>query len=121
MVQGLGIRYETGPATHPSTGRHMPDLPGAEDAVRLPRPVLFDLTDSAELRAVADGWAHRVDVRTLPGPTGLTALLVCPDGYVAWATDGETGATDLGVLRHTLSRWFGTPSPDPDEGQPGRV
>jgi len=107
MVQGLDIRYDIGPAAHPLTGRHLPDLPGLEDAMRLPRPVLFDLADSAKLRAAADGWADRVDVRTLPGRTELTGLLVRPDGYVAWAADGETDSTDLDALRDTLGRWFG--------------
>ncbi|MFJ5222200.1 FAD-dependent oxidoreductase [Streptomyces sp. NPDC088400] len=109
MVQGLDIRYEMGPATHPLTGRHVPDLPGVEDAMRFLRPVLFDLADSAKLRAAVDGWADRVDVCTLPGSTELTALLVRPDGYVAWAADGETDATDLDALRHALGKWFGDP------------
>ncbi|WP_326687474.1 MULTISPECIES: hypothetical protein [unclassified Streptomyces] len=75
--------------------------------MRLPRPVLFDLADSAKLRAAAEGWTDRVDVRTLPGQDGPTALLVRPDGYVAWAAEGETDATDLDALRHALGSWFG--------------
>jgi 2-polyprenyl-6-methoxyphenol hydroxylase-like FAD-dependent oxidoreductase len=107
MVQGLDIQYDLGPATHPLIGKHVPDLPGAEDAMRLPRPVLFDLADSAKLRATAEGWTDRVDVRTLPASTGPTALLVRPDGYVAWAAEGEFGAGDLDAIREALGRWFG--------------
>jgi 2-polyprenyl-6-methoxyphenol hydroxylase-like FAD-dependent oxidoreductase len=107
MLQGLDISYDLGPATHPLIGRHLPDLPGLEDAMRLPRPVLFDLADSAKLRAAADGWTDRVDVHTLPGTTELTGLLVRPDGYVVWAAEGETDSTDLDVLRDALGRWFG--------------
>jgi hypothetical protein len=110
-MQGLDIRYEADPAAHPLTGRHVPDLPGVEDATGLPRPVLFDLRDSAELRATVDRWTDRVDVRALPDSTGLTALLVRPDGYVAWAAEGETDTTDLDSLRHALTRWFGEPRP----------
>ncbi|HWO68983.1 MAG TPA: FAD-dependent monooxygenase [Umezawaea sp.] len=108
-MQGLDVRYEVVPEAHPLTGRHVPDLPGVEDALRLPRPVLFDLRDSAKLRAAVDGWTDRVDVRTLPGPTELAGMLVRPDGYVAWAAEGETDTTDLDVLRQALTRWFGEP------------
>lgn len=105
-LQGLDIRYDVGPWTHPLTGRHLPDLPGLADAMRLPRPVLADLTGSAELRAVADGWSDRVDLRRLPETPGVTALLIRPDGYVAWATDGTPDTTSL---REALETWFGKP------------
>jgi hypothetical protein len=38
------------------TGRNVPDLPGLEDAMRLPRPALFDLADSAKLRGTLGSW-----------------------------------------------------------------
>jgi bifunctional hydroxylase/dehydrase len=51
---------------------------------------------------VAAGWADRVDVvETADGTTG--ARLVRPDGYVAWAAEGEAG------LPVALRRWFGAP------------
>jgi 2-polyprenyl-6-methoxyphenol hydroxylase-like FAD-dependent oxidoreductase len=102
-LQGLDVRYDVGPWTHPLTGRHLPDLPGLTDAGRLPRPVL---AGSAEVRAVADGWRDRVDVRPLPETPGVTALLVRPDGYVAWAADGTPSPT---ALRDALRTWFGGP------------
>lgn len=34
-----------------------------------------------------------------------TALLLRPDGYVAWAS--STPAPDVGALRAALARWFG--------------
>jgi hypothetical protein len=77
--------------------------------MRLPRPVLFDLSGSAGLRTAVDGWTDRVDVRALTASTDLAALLVRPDGYVAWAVDGEVEADDLTALRDTLTRWFGEP------------
>jgi hypothetical protein len=58
------------------------------------------------LRAVADCWSDRVDVRRLPETPGVTALLVRPDGYVAWAADG---APDEESLRDALCTWFGDP------------
>jgi hypothetical protein len=93
-----------GPWTHSLTGRYLPGLPGLADATW--RPVLADLTGSAELRAVADGWIDRVDLRRLPEAPGVTALLLRPDGYVAWAADGTPDTTSL---REALSTWFGKP------------
>lgn len=66
--------------------------------------------DQRRLRAFAgsgDRRTDRVDVRALTAPTALAALLVRPDGYVAWAVDGEVGAGDLIDLRTALTRWFG--------------
>jgi 2-polyprenyl-6-methoxyphenol hydroxylase-like FAD-dependent oxidoreductase len=108
-LHGLDIRYDVGPWTHSLTGRYLPDLPGLaglDEAMWSPRPVLADLTGSAELRAVADGWIDRVDLRRLPESPGVTALLLRPDGYVAWAADGTPDTTSL---REALSTWFGKP------------
>ncbi|GLY40392.1 FAD-dependent oxidoreductase [Amycolatopsis sp. NBRC 101858] len=102
-LQGLDIRYDVGPWTHSLTGRYLPDVPGLAEG---PRPVLADLTGSAEMRAVAAGWTDRVDVRRLPETPGVTALLLRPDGYIAWATDG---APDPTSLREALCTWFGKP------------
>lgn len=43
-----------------------------------------------------------------PVLSATTALLVRPDGYVAWATDTGT-ETDPEDLRAALQRWFGDP------------
>jgi 2-polyprenyl-6-methoxyphenol hydroxylase-like FAD-dependent oxidoreductase len=109
MMQGRGIRYEMGSGQHPLIGKPVPDIPGIEDAMRLPRPVLFDLPGNADLRTTVDGWTDRVDVRALTASTDLGALLVRPDGYVAWAVNGEVGAGDLIGLCNALTRWFGKP------------
>ncbi|WP_284746177.1 FAD-dependent monooxygenase [Amycolatopsis sp. RTGN1] len=102
-LQGLDIRYDVGAWTHPLTGRYLPDLPGLAEAAR---PVLADRTGSAEVRAVADGWIDRVDLCRLPETPGVTALLLRPDGYVAWAA---YGTPDTASLREALSTWFGKP------------
>ncbi|MEA5363023.1 FAD-dependent monooxygenase [Amycolatopsis sp., V23-08] len=102
-LQGLDIRYGVSPWPHPLTGRYLPDLAGLAET---PRPILADRTGSTEVRAVADGWSDRVDLRRLPETPGVTALLLRPDGYVAWATDGTPDTTSL---REALSTWFGKP------------
>jgi hypothetical protein len=52
-------------------------------------------------------WADRVDVVTAAGTDApADALLIRPDGYVAWAADGPDG-TGVVRLRQALGRWFG--------------
>jgi hypothetical protein len=49
----------------------------------------------------ATGWTDRIDVVTTTADLGAAAVLVRPDGYVAWA--GDTGLTEA------LRTWFGDP------------
>jgi hypothetical protein len=60
------------------------------------------------VREAATGWKGRVTTvaGTLSSPFDeVAALLVRPDGYVAWAGDGGPG------LDEALRRWFGDPDP----------
>ncbi|MDQ2835920.1 MAG: FAD-dependent monooxygenase [Actinomycetota bacterium] len=118
MVSGLEIEYDVGGGTHPLLGRRMPHLelagsgriPSSTAALRSGRGVLLDLADNPVLRHRAAGWQDRVDVVTATarnldhaGPlSGTTAILIRPDGYVAWAAPGSW--TDLPMALH---RWFG--------------
>ncbi|WP_424217516.1 FAD-dependent monooxygenase (plasmid) [Streptomyces sp. BI20] len=120
MISGLDIRHDVGSGPHPLLGRRLPALPllvrGAETTARAllrrGHGVLIDLADNPRLRARAAGWTDRVDLVTaeapeLPADTGLagtTALLLRPDGHVAWAAPGSHH--DLPMA---LSRWFGDP------------
>jgi 2-polyprenyl-6-methoxyphenol hydroxylase-like FAD-dependent oxidoreductase len=120
IISGLDIHYDLGEG-HPLLGRRMPDLDlvTGDGPVRVfsllhrATPVLVNLGEPGVLEI--DQWADRValvDARTvgpweLPvvGPvTAPGAVLIRPDGYVAWVGDG----TDRG-LRDALATWFGAP------------
>ncbi|KUL31157.1 FAD-dependent monooxygenase [Streptomyces regalis] len=123
QASGLDIRYDVGTGAHPALGLRMPDLdvvtsafPGTGTPVsqllRPARGVLLDLADDAELRSVAAPWGDRVDVTTgafhnLPSYepfAGTDAVLLRPDGHVAWTSPGADDG-----LETALNRWFGTP------------
>lgn len=119
MVSGLEIRYDVGQGDHPLVGRRLPprDLILATDKtttaslLRSAKGVLLDLADDAGLRRAAAGWADRVDIVTAPIHAPVAgdplaaedAVLVRPDGYVAWA------ATAGMALSTALHQWFGDP------------
>jgi len=118
LISGLDIRYDLGEG-HALLGRRMPDLDliTSEGELRMfellhrAQPVLLNLGDSASLDVTA--WDDRVRLveATYEGPWELpvlgtveapTAVLVRPDGYVAWVGHG----TDEG-LRDAMTTWFG--------------
>ncbi|MFB4310300.1 FAD-dependent monooxygenase [Actinomadura sp. GTD37] len=121
MVSGLEIRYDMGPGRHPLLGLRMPNQelvaePGKTTTAELlhrGRGVLLDLTGDAALRDAAEPWADRIGVVTAephaPDPdgplAGADAVLVRPDGHVAWASP-DPARQDLPTV---LRRWFGSP------------
>ena len=118
MISGLDVHYDLGEG-HPMLGWRMPDLDlaTANGPVRVfellhnAKPVLLNLGDAGALDITA--WAERVQLvdATYAGPWELpvlgevsapSAVLVRPDGHVAWIGEGR----DAG-LRDALTRWFG--------------
>ena len=118
MMSGLDIHYDLG-AGHPLLGRRMPDLDLVTESgprrvftlLHDARPVLLNLGEPGALDIAP--WAdrvQRVDARyagawelpVLGAVAAPTAVLIRPDGYVAWVGDG----TDQG-LRDALTTWFG--------------
>ena len=124
-LAGLDIAYDTGdPEAHPLLGRRMPDLDlttsdGAatrvSELLHPARPVLLDLADrdATPLPTRVRRVAARHDAATWELPavgevTAPTAVLIRPDGHVAWVGEGtDDGLTDA------LTTWFGTPAVAP--------
>jgi 3-(3-hydroxy-phenyl)propionate hydroxylase len=119
-MSGLDLHYELGEG-HPLLGRRMPDLElvTASGPLRVftllhdARPVLLNLGEPGGLDITP--WADRGQLidATYGGPwelpvlgevTAPTAVLIRPDGYVAWVGDH----TRLG-LAEALTTWFGPP------------
>ncbi|MGM0350855.1 FAD-dependent monooxygenase [Streptomyces sp. Adlamb9] len=113
-LNGGGVRYELAGA-HPLTGRSAPDLEltGAgrlADHLHTGRALLLDLADDPGLRALAAGYAGRVDTLTArcPSRPRLAAVLVRPDGFTAWAADAGTPTPAAGLAK-ALQEWFAVP------------
>ena len=121
MLSGLDIRYDLGEG-HPLLGRRMPDLDlvtanGPRRVFTLlhhAQPVLLNLGEPGGLDI--SPWADRVrlidancvgrwELPVLGAITAPDAVLIRPDGYVAWVGD----QTQLG-LAEALTTWFGAPT-----------
>jgi 2-polyprenyl-6-methoxyphenol hydroxylase-like FAD-dependent oxidoreductase len=119
MMSGLDIQYDLGEG-HPLLGRRMPDLdlvvPGGtvrvftllHDAkavlLNLGKPSSLDLSSRAtRVFAIDAEYDGDWELPALGQVAAPDAVLIRPDGYVAWVGEG----TDKG-LRDALSTWFGS-------------
>jgi 2-polyprenyl-6-methoxyphenol hydroxylase-like FAD-dependent oxidoreductase len=113
VMSGLEIHYDLGEG-HPLLGRRMPDLDlvTADGALRVftllhdARPVLLNLGERGAFDfpwSVDAEYAGEWVLPVLGKVAAPAAVLIRPDGYVAWVSDG----TDAG-LRDALAAWFGT-------------
>jgi 2-polyprenyl-6-methoxyphenol hydroxylase-like FAD-dependent oxidoreductase len=120
IVTALDVHYDLGEG-HPLLGRRMPDfdLITADGPLRVfqllheARPLLLNLGQPGDLDIAP--WADRVrlidashegewELPVLGVVDAPTAVLIRPDGYVAWV-----GGTDAG-LADALATWFGPPN-----------
>jgi 2-polyprenyl-6-methoxyphenol hydroxylase-like FAD-dependent oxidoreductase len=118
VMSGLDIHYDVGEG-HPLLGRRIPDLDLVTEGGPLrvftllhgARPVLLNLREPGTFDVAP--WADRVrsidatyggtwELPVLGAVDAPSAVLIRPDGYVAWVGD-ETG---VGLV-DALVRWFG--------------
>jgi 3-(3-hydroxy-phenyl)propionate hydroxylase len=118
IMSGLDIHYDPGPG-HPLLGRRMPDLDivtasGTQrvfSLLRNARPVLINFGMPRALDIAS--WSDRVqyldakydgkwDLPVLGEVAAPAAVLIRPDGYVAWVGDGTSAG-----LTEAMTKWFG--------------
>jgi 2-polyprenyl-6-methoxyphenol hydroxylase-like FAD-dependent oxidoreductase len=118
VMSGLEVHYDLGEG-HPLLGRRMPDLDvvTADGPLQVftllhgARPVLLNLGERGTLDVTS--WADRVqlvdaayagawELPVIGAVTAPAAVLIRPDGYVAWVGDGS----ELGLV-DALTTWFG--------------
>jgi 3-(3-hydroxy-phenyl)propionate hydroxylase len=121
IVSGLDIHYFLGEG-HPLLGRRMPDLDLTTadcprrvfELLHHARPLLlnlgqpggFDITPWADRVQLVDAsYEGEWELPILGVVSAPTAVLVRPDGYVAWVGEG----THLGLV-DALTSWFGPPT-----------
>jgi 3-(3-hydroxy-phenyl)propionate hydroxylase len=122
MMSGLDIRYDLGEG-HPLLGRRMPDLDvvtasrprRSSSFLHRAQPILLNFGSPQAIDIAA--WSERVqyvdatyagkwELPVLGAVAAPNAVLIRPDGYVAWVGDGTTQG-----LAEALTTWFGTPAP----------
>ncbi|MGL5826352.1 MAG: hypothetical protein ACRCYU_16295 [Nocardioides sp.] len=121
LLSGLDVHYDLGEG-HPLLGRRMPDLDlitaqGPRRVFELlhdARPVLLDL--GAPDRIDITPWSGRVqhidadhtgtwELPVIGTVTAPNAVLIRPDGHVAWVDDRTQAGLD-----QALTTWFGQPT-----------
>ena len=108
-VWGVSLRYDLG-EEHPLVGRSCPDFELADGTrvgvlLRAGSGLLLDFGGESSLGALARRWGDRVRYvgSDAKDRLGLRAVLVRPDGFVAWASDTDPRPED--VVR-AATRWF---------------
>jgi hypothetical protein len=120
MMSGLDVHYDLGEG-HPLLGRRMPDLDlntangplrvfellheGRPVLLNLGEPGAFDIAPWANrVQSIDANYAGKWQLPALGEVTAPTAVLIRPDGYVAWVGDGPQQK-----LADALATWFGPP------------
>ncbi|MES2111746.1 MAG: FAD-dependent monooxygenase [Bacteroidota bacterium] len=108
-VWGINTRYNLG-GVHPLIGRSVPDFE-LENGSRIGelmqhgRGLLLDFDTNSSLKALAGEYGSQIDYISgaAKDQLGLNAVLVRPDGIIAWVADNNA---DYTRLRHATEKWF---------------
>lgn len=97
---------------HKLIGCSMPELElenGTRLGVKLHggNGLLVEFSDDRKLAKLDQGYKDRVNYLTIPvkDNLGLQAMLVRPDGIVAWVAEQDP-ETDIEAAKKALRRWF---------------
>ena len=121
MMSGLDIHYDLGDG-HPLLGRRMPDLDIVTASgprrvfsflhnaqpllLSLAAPITLDITPwSDRVQYVDATYTGKWELPVLGEVAALDAVLIRPDGYVAWVGGGSQQD-----LTEALTMWFGVPT-----------
>ncbi|MBB6236871.1 2-polyprenyl-6-methoxyphenol hydroxylase-like FAD-dependent oxidoreductase [Pedobacter sp. AK013] len=95
---------------HPLVGRSVPEFEFEEgtkisDLMHNGQGILLDFDDHIPLKKLAEEYSGQIDYisATAKDNLGLCAVLVRPDGIVAWATDN---VLEISELQKAMERWF---------------
>jgi 2-polyprenyl-6-methoxyphenol hydroxylase-like FAD-dependent oxidoreductase len=108
-VWGIFMHYDLG-GHHPLTGHSVPNFEWEEgvtvgELMHNGKGMLLDFNRNAALKTIADEYSDQL--KYVAGPAkeqaGLTAVLIRPDGIIAWATDKEP---DHNEVQKAAARWF---------------
>lgn len=112
-VWGIATHYQLG-GTHPLTGYSAPsftfeDGTTLNELLRDGRGILLTFSANASLQTVAHTYGEQLNYVSCRAQeqAGLRAVLVRPDGFVAWATNDEPDANEC---QQAAARWFGPSS-----------
>jgi 2-polyprenyl-6-methoxyphenol hydroxylase-like FAD-dependent oxidoreductase len=108
-VWGVSVHYDLG-GNHPLVGRSAPDFELNDgtrfnEHCRQGRALLLDFGGSDHLRALVDRYGDQITYLAcnVRDPSGLHALFVRADGFVAWASDRPSDGAEVARV---LSRWL---------------
>ncbi|WP_214072744.1 FAD-dependent monooxygenase [Mucilaginibacter sp. dw_454] len=108
-VWGINTKYDLG-SDHPLVGRSTPnfeleDVKTIADLMHNGKGILLDFTADDAIQSLANQYLNQI--KYISGPAreqlGLSAVLIRPDGIVAWAADNEL---DLVELQQAVQKWF---------------
>jgi 2-polyprenyl-6-methoxyphenol hydroxylase-like FAD-dependent oxidoreductase len=113
QLWGIALHYDLG-GGHPLVGYSAPDLTFGDgrrlaEHLRAGTGVLVNLAGDEQLRIASGYWRDRIDYveSVVQNSLGLSAILVRPDGFVAWAADGKP---DVVAFERASAQWFGAPA-----------
>src|SRR3984957_867725 len=110
-VWGLTTRYDLG-GEHALVGHSVPNFEfdggtTTGELLRDGRGMLLDFNSHASLESLANEYGDRIKFVSgrAKEQLGLSAVLIRPDGFIAWASDNEP---DEQSIRQAASLWFGS-------------